>query len=202
MTNTTPAHVLDSATESDIERQLRTDYELAILCTSSDPAEYDPADAIDYRSYASPWLDHEDPRYTQAWVNIGQAAELWRNDPDAAAARLADPATTALQRRDLEQGHDIARGIYTRDVHEIDYVTDPAEATPQSADSARPNYWHGLDQEQTSRDSARNCPDNPVPSFGVTVAARTRAVNAFRNTKSVNAFAAVAAERERDGMER
>ncbi|MFJ2834617.1 hypothetical protein ACIO52_04575 [Nocardia sp. NPDC087230] len=205
MTNTTPAHVLDSETESDIERQMRTDYELSAKSHNRDPQEYDPADSIDAHSYASPWMDNPDHRYMHEWIAIGEAEELWRRDPDAAATQLAAPDTAPLQRRHLEQGRDLARGIYTRDVQEVDYVADPTDPadTARAADPSRPYYWHGIDQGQTSRDSSRNAPGNPVPAFGARVAARTQAINAFRDTaSSVNAFAAVGAERERDEMER
>ncbi|MEV6064872.1 hypothetical protein AB0L62_33145 [Nocardia asteroides] len=197
MTNTTPApaHVLDSETESDVERQMRTDFELSRQSYSSNPEDYDPADQLDAQEYASPWLNHEDHRYMHEWVNISQAEELWRSDPDAAAAQLADTTTAPLQRRHLEHGRNLARGIYTRDVHEVDYVTDPADAV-QTSDSARPYYWHGLDQEQTSRDSFRNDLDNPVPAFGASVSARTSALAAYTGGVLMDRQA------ERDGADR
>ncbi|MFD3427811.1 hypothetical protein [Nocardia fluminea] len=200
--NDTTAHVLDSETESDIERQLRTDYERAAQVYSGDPNEYDPADALDAGEYASTWLNHEDHRFGDTWVAITEAEYLWQTDHEAAAAQLADTSTTPLQRRTLEQARDMSRGIYARDVEPvIDRVTGTADSScpiPAPAPVERPmtQFENGL----PSWDASRNNPARPVPVFAASVADRTGAVNAFSNASaSVNAFAAAM---EREEMER
>ncbi|MFD3431346.1 hypothetical protein [Nocardia fluminea] len=203
MTDTTDrAHILDSETESDIERQMRTDYERAAQSYRGDPDEYDPADALDASDYASTWMEHDDRRYVDEWVAIGEAEELWRTDPDAAAAQLADTSTAPLQRRTLEHARDMSRGIYVRDAEEvIDRVTGTADSSsslPELPPTTNPltHFEAGL----PSWDASRNDPARPVPTFAASVADRTGAVNAFSNASaSVNAFAAVM---EREEMER
>ncbi|MEV6659465.1 hypothetical protein [Nocardia fluminea] len=203
MTDTTDrAHVLDSETESDIERQLRTDYERAAQVYSADPEDYDPADQIDAGEYTSKWLNDPDHRFGDEWVAITEAEHLWQTDHEAAAAKLADTSTTPLQRRTLDHARDMSRGIYARDVEDvIDRVTGTADSSspiPAPAPVERPMTYSeaGL----TSWDASRNNPARPVPVFAASVADRTGAVNAFSNTStSVNAFALAA---EHDGFER
>ncbi|MFD4461328.1 hypothetical protein [Nocardia sp. NPDC058480] len=203
MTDITPAaHVLDSETESEIEAQMRTDYERVAQLYRGDPEEYDPADQLDANEYEGVWLDHEDHRFGDEWVAINKAEELWHTDPDAAAAQLADTSTTPLQRRTLEHSRDMSRGIYVRDVDEvIDRVTATADSSspiPELPPVANPltHFEAGL----PSWDASRNDPARPVPAFAASVADRTSAVNAFGNAaQSVNAFAA---GMEREGMDR
>ncbi|WP_410875290.1 hypothetical protein [Nocardia sp. A7] len=199
---TRAAHVLDSETETDIERQMRTDYERAAQLYRGDPEEYDPADHLDAEEYTATWTNHTDHRFGDEWVAISEAEKLWRTDPDTAAAQLADTSTTPLQRRTLDQARDISRGIYARDVDEvIDRVTDTADSSsplPELPPTTNPltHFEAGL----PSWDAARNDPARPVPVFAASVADRTGAVNAFSNARaSVNAFALDA---ERDGIER
>ncbi|MFE6920375.1 hypothetical protein ACFVAV_04940 [Nocardia sp. NPDC057663] len=198
MTNTTPAHVLDSETESDIERQMRTDYELAAKCHSRDPEEYDPADSIDAHEYASPWMNHQDHRYMHEWNNISEAEELWLADPDAAAAQLADANTAPLQRRHLEHGRDLSRGIYARDVEPVSYVTGTDSSDSGPYVPPVPNAWNLAENQLPSFDAARNNPARPVPEFGG-VAERTSLLAA----SSGNALAdALERQAEREGAER
>lgn len=196
------AHILDSETESDVELQMRTDYERAAQSYRGDPDEYDPADTLDASDYASTWMEHDDRRYVDEWVAIGEAEELWRTDPDAAAAQLADTSTAPLRRRTLEHARDMSRGIYVRDAEEVvDRVTGTADSSsslPELPPTTNPltHFEAGL----TSWDASRNNPARPVPAFAASVADRTGAVNAFSNASaSVNAFAAVM---EREEMER
>lgn len=203
MNDITPAaHVLDSETETVVEAQMRTDYERAAQLHRGDPDEYDPADHLDASDYASTWMEHDDHRYGDEWFAIGEAEELWRTDPDAAAAQLADTSTAPLQRRTLEHARDMSRGIYVRDVDEvIDRVTNTADSSsplPELPPTTNPltHFEAGL----PSWDASRNDPARPVPAFAASVADRTGAVNAFSNASaSVNAFAAVM---EREEMER
>ncbi|MEV0551179.1 hypothetical protein AB0H98_30625 [Nocardia salmonicida] len=199
--NDITAHVLDSETETDIERQLRTDYERASQVLGADPNEYDPAAQFDADEYASTWLNHEDHRFGDTWVAITEAEHLWQTDHEAAAAKLADTSTAPLQRRTLEQARDMSRGIYARDVEEvIDRVTETADSSspiPAPAPVERPmtHFENGL----PSWDASRNNPARPVPQFAG-VAERT---SALANYKPGNALAA-AMERqfEREGAER
>lgn len=201
MNDTTAQHVLDSATESEIERQMRTDYERSQRCHSKDPDEYDPADVYDAHEYAAPWMEHEDPRYLDEWINLGDAEELWRRDPEAAAAQLADQNTSALQRRHLEQGRDLARGIYTRDVKEVDYVTGADSSDPTPAPAPVPDPWRLGQNQLPSWDASRNDPARPVPEFSGVVE-RTSALAAW-SSGSGNAVAdALARQSEREGAER
>lgn len=200
--NDITAHVLDSDSETDIERQMRTDYERASQVLGADPDEYDPAAQFDADEYASTWLNHEDHRFGDEWVAITEAEHLWQTDHEAAAAQLADASTTPLQRRTLEQARDMSRGIYVRDVDEvIDRVTNTADSSsplPELPPTTNPltHFEAGL----PSWDASRNDPARPVPVFAASVADRTSAVNAFSNANaSVNAFAAVM---EREEMER
>lgn len=201
MNDTTAQHVLDSATESEIEQQMRTDYELAAMAHESDPSQYDPADDIDSREYRRPWLDHDDPRYGAEWINIGAAEALWRTDPDAAAAQLAAADTSPLQRRHLEQGHDLARGIYARDVEQVSYVTgaDSHESGPYVAPV--PNAWCLSDNQLPSFDAARNNPARPVIEFPG-ICERTGLLAASSGNALADALELQAAEREHEGAER
>ncbi|MEV0331892.1 hypothetical protein [Nocardia sp. NPDC050717] len=200
MNDTTAQHVLDSEAESETEARMRADYERARTCHSNDPAEYDPADQVEAYEYSSPWLNHSDVRFLDEWVNLGDAEELWRRDPEAAAAQLADQNTPALQRRHLEQGRDIARGIYTRGAKEVGYVatTDSSDSAPAAPPVSDP--W-ALDQNGLpSWDASRNDPARPVPEFSG-VAERTSALAAY--SESGNAVAdALARQSEREGAER
>lgn len=195
------AHVLDSETETEVEREMRTDYERAAQLHRGDPMEYDPADDLDAREYASTWLNHEDHRYGDEWVAISEAEELWSTDPDAATARLADTGIAPVQRRTLEQARNMSRGIYVRDIDPvIDRVTGTADSSspvPAPAPVERPlsHFENGL----PSWDASRNNPARPVPQFSG-VAART---SALANYKPGNALtAAMERQSERAGAER
>uniref|UniRef100_UPI003F498F44 hypothetical protein n=1 Tax=Nocardia sp. CA-095871 TaxID=3239971 RepID=UPI003F498F44 len=99
-----------------LEQVMRSDFMHAELYSSRDPEDYDPADELDYREYASPWLDRND-EWADHWMYLSDATQRWRDDHAYAERMLAmhQRALSPIEVRSEEQARWIAEHGIERD---------------------------------------------------------------------------------------
>ncbi|WP_433714476.1 hypothetical protein ACQP2U_10380 [Nocardia sp. CA-084685] len=99
-----------------LEQVMRSDFMHAELYSSRDPEDYDPADELDYREYASPWLDRND-EWADHWRYLSDATQRWRDDHAYAERMLAmhQRALSPIEVRSEEQARWIAEHGIERD---------------------------------------------------------------------------------------
>lgn len=99
-----------------LEQVMRSDFMHAELYSSRDSEDYDPADELDYREYASPWLDRND-EWADHWMYLSDATQRWRDDHAYAERMLAmhQRALSPIEVRSEEQARWIAEHGIERD---------------------------------------------------------------------------------------
>ncbi|MEV0769951.1 hypothetical protein [Nocardia salmonicida] len=183
----TPEHYRDQgASESEAmmradfgwRAQMRQDAEAVATFDEQRPL-LDRCDEIDRRWTA-------DPEHHDNWWELKESLRNWRQAPDAMAAATSDDRTP-IQDRTYEQAHQIFKAQRHAWQADSEFVAGRNDALARSP--------------QMSSDQVHYSPENPVPSFGASVAARTSALAGY--TGHGNALAA-AAERqdERAGADR
>ncbi|MCU1646395.1 MAG: hypothetical protein JWN03_6670 [Nocardia sp.] len=117
---TDPQHGAESdETESQTEQQMRADFMYAWGSHSDDPAEYDPADSLDYSEYAGPWLSG-DKQWMDEWIYLEDATLRWHDDnldPDRETQPVDTEALSPVRRRSEEQAQYVAEHGIERDEH-------------------------------------------------------------------------------------
>jgi hypothetical protein len=132
-----------AGTGSWTEQQMRADFMHAQSCVSHDPEDYDPADHVDYDSYASRWMNG-DETWMNEWIYLQSATVDWRTDPAAAETALRavrDGELTPIQARSQEQAGYIAEHGIERDEHGFltsHYVTRVEERSGSATDTRSP----------------------------------------------------------------
>ncbi|WP_157187461.1 hypothetical protein [Nocardia vinacea] len=99
-----------------LEQVMRSDFMHAELYSSRDAEDYDPADELDYREYAAPWLDRND-EWADHWMYLSDATQRWRDDRAYAERMLAmhQRALSPIEVRSEEQARWIAEHGIERD---------------------------------------------------------------------------------------
>lgn len=102
------------------EARFRADYLHSMACYPADPAEYEPADALDAAEFAEPWMgraDWHERDWLEEWVYLSDACRRWDRDPAAAAAHAAASELTEVQQRSEAQARYLAENGLSRDRH-------------------------------------------------------------------------------------
>ncbi|WP_040698090.1 hypothetical protein [Nocardia vinacea] len=124
--------------ESDTEQRMRADFMHAESYVARSPEDYDPADELDYREYASPWLNGEQ-RWMHEWVYLTDATQRWRDDPAAAETNMIRRVgvLSAIEARSEDQARYIAEHGIERDEYGLltsHYVTRVEERAASASD--------------------------------------------------------------------
>ncbi|MGY4100509.1 hypothetical protein ACW2Q0_13285 [Nocardia sp. R16R-3T] len=188
--------------ESETEQRMRADFMHAESFVARSAEDYDPADALDYREYASPWLNGE-ARWMHEWVYLTDATQRWRDNPAAADTNMIrrGGAMSAIEARSEDQARYIAERGIERDEYGLltsHYVTRVEEQAWDIAEHVDPHMpWTNAADMSASA---------PVPVSSAFAAARTRELASSASPLATyqpgNALAASLANAERDGVER
>ncbi|WP_433598857.1 hypothetical protein ACQPXH_24595 [Nocardia sp. CA-135953] len=143
--------------ESETEQRMRADFMHAESCVARSPEDYDPADTLDYREYAAPWLNGEQ-RWMHEWVYLSDATQRWRDDPVGAETSMIQRVgvLSAIEARSEDQARYIAEHGIERDDWGLltsHYVTRVDERSASASDDrlipmTDPQYYSTAESDE------------------------------------------------------